>query len=140
MTSYAVAIWAYRQTRAAMTMSLLTFSFFVFYVLGSLLAGAAEGFRFLGAHRRLLALVLTRTALNFFSRITYENILPAMVLARNGDNRAVLGALPHFVKGPCARRDAQTLAVPLSPQKTRSQAARELQNSFPQSAERAERF
>ncbi|HJC57675.1 MAG TPA: MFS transporter [Candidatus Eisenbergiella intestinipullorum] len=58
-----------------------------------------EGFRFLRERKGLLYIMLTMALLNFFSRLTYENILSPMILARScGDEKtlglvnAVLGA------------------------------------------------
>ena len=36
-------------------------------------------------------MMLTMAAINFFSRLTYENILSPMILARSGENNMVLG-------------------------------------------------
>ena len=55
------------------------------------LRGCKEGFAFLGQHKGLLYLMLSMAMLNFFSRLTYENILPAMILARSGGQDTVLG-------------------------------------------------
>lgn len=57
------------------------------------LAGCREGYAFLRRDRGLLAVLLTMALLNFFSRLTYENILSPMLLARSGDNGLVLGAV-----------------------------------------------
>ena len=57
----------------------------------SVFAGAKEGFRFLREHRGLLAIMLTMAAINFFSRLTYENILSPMILSRSNENDMVLG-------------------------------------------------
>ena len=51
---------------------------------GSPLAGLREGFAFLRGDRVVLTLILSISALNFFSRISYENILSPMILARSG--------------------------------------------------------
>jgi len=40
MTSFALIIWAYTQTKSAMTVSLLTFFYYVPFVLVSILAGS----------------------------------------------------------------------------------------------------
>lgn len=55
------------------------------------LDGAAEGWRFLWKNKGLLVMMLTMAAINFFSRLTYENILSPMILARSGENDIVLG-------------------------------------------------
>lgn len=54
-------------------------------------AGAAEGFRFLRREKGLLLLMLTMALINFFSRLTYENILSPMILARSGGRTRALG-------------------------------------------------
>ncbi len=56
----------------------------------SVLAGCKEGFDFLVHNRGIFMVVLTMALLNFFSRLTYENILSPMILARSGNNM-VLG-------------------------------------------------
>ena len=53
--------------------------------------GMQEGFRFLLGKRGLLYIMLTMALLNFFSRLTYENILSPMILARSGGNERTLG-------------------------------------------------
>lgn len=57
----------------------------------SLLAGCAEGFRYLRGNRGIFLIIITMALLNFFSRLTYENILSPMILARSGNNSLVLG-------------------------------------------------
>jgi len=64
-------------------------------VLGGALDGALEGFAFLRKQKGLLYLVFSMAIMNFFSRLTYENILPAMLLSRSGNNQNILG----FVSG-----------------------------------------
>lgn len=54
-------------------------------------AGTVEGFRFLKKERGLLYIMLTMALINFFSRLTYENILSPMILARSGNNSIALG-------------------------------------------------
>lgn len=50
-----------------------------------------EGFSFLLQNKGLWYLILSMALMNFFSRLTYENILPAMLLARSGGNNSVFG-------------------------------------------------
>lgn len=57
----------------------------------SIFSGCKEGFRFLWHDKGILMIVLTMALLNFFSRLTYENILSPMLLSRSGDNSLVLG-------------------------------------------------
>ncbi len=58
---------------------------------GSLLSDCREGYAFLQQNRGILIIVLTMAMLNFFSRLTYENILSPMILARSGGNEVALG-------------------------------------------------
>lgn len=56
-----------------------------------LLLGCKEGMSFLHNHKGIWYLVISMAFLNFFSRLTYENILYPMILARSGGNNEVLG-------------------------------------------------
>ena len=56
-------------------------------------AGISEGFAFLREEKGILYIMLTMSVLNFFSRLTYENILSPMILARSQDNSLVLGTV-----------------------------------------------
>ncbi len=53
-------------------------------------AGLREGLAFLKQDAAVRTMILVFAALNFFSRISYENILSPMILSRNG-SRQVLG-------------------------------------------------
>lgn len=57
----------------------------------SWIGNTLAGFRFLKNERGLLLLMLTMALINFFSRLTYENILSPMILARSGNNGTALG-------------------------------------------------
>lgn len=57
----------------------------------SVLAGCSEGFRYLFGNRGIFMIIITMALLNFFSRMTYENILSPMILARSGNNSVALG-------------------------------------------------
>lgn len=59
----------------------------------SLFAGTAEGFLFLQKEKGIFYIMLTMALINFFSRLTYENILSPMILARSGNNSMVLGVV-----------------------------------------------
>lgn len=59
----------------------------------SVFAGCGEGYSFLIRNKGIFTIVLTMALLNFFSRLTYENILSPMILSRSGDNSFVLGAV-----------------------------------------------
>ena len=61
--------------------------------LSSFLEETRQGYRFLAGRRGLLWIIGSMCLMNFFSRITYENILPAMLLARSGHSETVLGGL-----------------------------------------------
>lgn len=54
-------------------------------------SGCLIGLRFLEEHRGLLTIVVTMAMINFFSRLTYENILSPMILARSGNDSMALG-------------------------------------------------
>lgn len=54
-------------------------------------AGAKEGMRFLKSERGILYIMLTMALINFFSRLTYENILSPMILARSSGSNETLG-------------------------------------------------
>ena len=54
-------------------------------------AGLAEGFAFLKKEKGILYIMLTMALINFFSRLTYENILSPMILARSSGNSMTLG-------------------------------------------------
>ncbi len=54
-------------------------------------AGIAEGFAFLKKEKGILYIMLTMALINFFSRLTYENILSPMILARSSGNSIALG-------------------------------------------------
>jgi len=56
-------------------------------------AGIAEGFAFLKMEKGILYIMLTMALINFFSRLTYENILSPMILARSSGNSITLGTV-----------------------------------------------
>lgn len=53
--------------------------------------GIRVGFLFLKKERGILNIMFTMALLNFFSRLTYENILSPMILARSLENNVILG-------------------------------------------------
>lgn len=57
----------------------------------NIFSGCKEGLVFLIQNKGLWFLILSNALMNFFSRLTYENILPAMILARSGGNDKALG-------------------------------------------------
>ncbi len=54
-------------------------------------AGIVDGFAFLKKEKGILYIMLTMALINFFSRLTYENILSPMILARSSENNVTLG-------------------------------------------------
>lgn len=54
-------------------------------------AGIAEGFAFLKKEKGIFYMMLTMVLINFFSRLTYENILSPMILSRNSGDSVALG-------------------------------------------------
>lgn len=56
-------------------------------------AGCVEGFRYLCGNRGIFMVIITMALLNFFSRLTYENILSPMILSRSGNDSVVLGVV-----------------------------------------------
>lgn len=60
---------------------------------GSPFAGIAEGFAFLKKEKGILYIILTMALINFFSRLTYENILSPMILARSLGDSIALGTV-----------------------------------------------
>ncbi|MCR1842922.1 MFS transporter [Murimonas intestini] len=60
---------------------------------GGVFSGFKEEIVFLKEHRSIRSLILSMAAINFFSSLTYENILGPMILARSGYNSHVLAAV-----------------------------------------------
>lgn len=54
-------------------------------------AGIMVGFHFLKSETGILHIILTMAVINFFSRLTYENVLSPMILSRSSGNNVVLG-------------------------------------------------
>ena len=57
----------------------------------SIFEGCSEGFQYLKRNQGIFVIIITMALLNFFSRLTYENILSPMILARSGNNSVALG-------------------------------------------------
>lgn len=57
----------------------------------SLFSGFMEGMGYLTGNRVIFMIIVTMALLNFFSRLTYENILSPMILARSGSDVNCLG-------------------------------------------------
>lgn len=60
-------------------------------------AGIVEGFVFLKTEKGILYIMLTMALLNFCSRLTYENILSPMILARSAGDSLALGTVNAFM-------------------------------------------
>lgn len=60
-------------------------------------SGMSEGFAFLKKEKGILYIMLVMSLVNFFSRLTYENILSPMVLARSGGDSIALGIVNAFM-------------------------------------------
>jgi len=59
----------------------------------NIFCGCREGITFLLQHKGVWYVIISMACLNFFSRLTYENILAPMILARSGGNYNVLGVV-----------------------------------------------
>ena len=59
----------------------------------SLFDGCRAGYAFLRQHSGLFLIMITLSMLNFFSRLTYENILSPMILSRSGQNPFALSVV-----------------------------------------------
>ncbi|AJA47013.1 major facilitator superfamily protein [Clostridium pasteurianum DSM 525 = ATCC 6013] len=59
--------------------------------------GCKDGFLFLFQHKGLLYIILSIALMNFFSRLTYENILSPMILTRSSGNTAILGIVSGII-------------------------------------------
>ena len=60
-------------------------------VYSSSFAGMTQGFYFKKKEKGIFYMMLTMALLNFCSRLTYENILSPMILARSSGDSAALG-------------------------------------------------
>jgi MFS family permease len=56
-----------------------------------------EGLNFLREHKAILRIILFFAFINFLAYLTGFGIMPAMILARSGDNQKVLGMVSSFV-------------------------------------------
>lgn len=57
----------------------------------SMIQECRQGFQFLKRNQLVWKIIVTMAMLNFFSRLTYENILSPMILARSENDSMVLG-------------------------------------------------
>lgn len=63
----------------------------------SIINESMEGFNFIKRNKGLLYLILSIALMNFLSRLTYENILPAMILSRSNESNTVLGSVSAVI-------------------------------------------
>lgn len=63
----------------------------------SVFSGCKESYNFLIQNKGLLYIIISMAILNFFSHLTYENILPAMILSRSGGNNNILGLVSGMI-------------------------------------------
>jgi MFS family permease len=104
----ASSLFAFGGLGAVMTFDLLSFLFNFIILAGfikipenlktsgnkrHILSGTADGFSFLFRSKSLWYLIISMAVINFFSRLTYENILSPMILARSNNNSMVLGTV-----------------------------------------------
>jgi MFS family permease len=59
--------------------------------------GWKEGMVFLSNHKGIMYLIISMAFMNFFSRLTYENILSPMILARSGGNDTIFGIVNGII-------------------------------------------
>lgn len=57
----------------------------------ALFSGLKDGICFLRKRKGLAYMILSMSLINFFSRLTYENIMSPMLLARTGGNEQIMG-------------------------------------------------
>ena len=57
----------------------------------SVFIGCKEGLQYLKQHNGIFLVIITMAVLNFFSRLTYENILSPMILSRSANDSVTLG-------------------------------------------------
>ncbi len=57
----------------------------------SIFTGCNEGFQYLKQNSGIFIVIITMALLNFFSRLTYENILSPMILSRSANDSVTLG-------------------------------------------------
>ena len=57
----------------------------------SVFIGCNEGFQYLKQNNGIFIVIITMALLNFFSRLTYENILSPMILSRSANDSVTLG-------------------------------------------------
>lgn len=63
----------------------------------SFLKNCLEGLNFLKEHRALLQIILFFAFINLLAYLTGYGILPALILARTGDNQSILGMVSSSI-------------------------------------------
>ena len=63
----------------------------------NIFVGLKEGITFLFENKGIWYIIISMAFLNFFSRLTYENILTPMILARSGGNNNILGLVSRIL-------------------------------------------
>ena len=56
-----------------------------------------EGFSYLKTHKGILYIIIVMALLNFLSRLSYENILSPMILARSNDSEFAPGVVTSLI-------------------------------------------
>ncbi len=103
---FAASLFAYGGLKLILAIDLLSFAFAFLVLLfvlkipedisrklkgKSVLTGCKEGFRYLKQNNGIFIVIMTMALLNFFSRLTYENILSPMILSRSANDSIILG-------------------------------------------------
>lgn len=103
---FASSLFAWGGLKLILIIDLMTFLFaflVLFFVLQipenisqklekkSVFTGCKEGFHYLSQNHGILIVIITMALLNFFSRLTYENILSPMILSRSANDSITLG-------------------------------------------------
>ena len=103
---FAAALFGFSSLWLILVIDLCTFAFAFFVLLfvlkipedisgeirkKSILKDSMEGFRYLKDHRAIFMTIIALAMMNFFSRLTYENILSPMILTRSGNDSMALG-------------------------------------------------
>lgn len=103
---FAASLFAFAGLKLILAIDLMSFVFAFFVLLfilkvpenisrkvekESVFSGCREGFRYLKQNNGIFLIIVTMALLNFFSRLTYENILSPMILSRSANDSVVLG-------------------------------------------------
>ena len=63
----------------------------------NMFSGCKDGFLYLRRNQCIFIVIITMALLNFFSRLTYENILSPMILMRSANNSMALGIVNAII-------------------------------------------